>query len=75
MSDNDDKHKPMTPSFSLSGARNVVLETIKRGEDDDFEGGHRKTIILRVYERLGGHAMARLNMWVGLQYSFALGSG
>jgi alpha-mannosidase len=64
-------------SFSLEGARNVALETIKRGEDDfdltdgdnasnhvgveDGLGG-KKTVILRLYERLGGHASVRLNV-------------
>jgi alpha-mannosidase len=64
-------------SFSLEGARNVALETIKRGEDDfdltdeDHAGNHgsdgdglggKKTVILRLYERLGGHASVRLNV-------------
>jgi alpha-mannosidase len=63
-------------SFSLEGARNVALETIKRGEDDfgltdeDHAGSHggdddlggKKTVILRLYERFGGHASVRLNV-------------
>ena len=50
------------PKFKVTGARNVVLDTVKRGEDDDFESPHHKTIILRLYERLGGHARAMLSM-------------
>jgi len=72
------KKKKADPiSFSLEGARNVALETIKRGEDDfdltdgDNAGNHvgdedglegKKTVILRLYERLGGHASVRLNV-------------
>ncbi|TYJ52493.1 hypothetical protein B9479_006887 [Cryptococcus floricola] len=50
--------------FSISNAPNVQLDTIKRGEDDDFgkRGGNTKTLILRVYEHFGGHARAKLNI-------------
>ncbi|WWC72433.1 uncharacterized protein I206_106395 [Kwoniella pini CBS 10737] len=47
--------------FRLENAPNVMLETIKRGEDDDFSG-EAKTIILRLYEHLGGHARAALKV-------------
>jgi alpha-mannosidase len=48
--------------FILKGARNVFLETVKRG-DDDFGGKSKATtIILRLYEAFGGHARAQL--WV-----------
>jgi alpha-mannosidase len=57
--------------FAVEGARNVFLETVKRGEYDSFEKavdlGHDKsatstttTVILRLYEAYGGHAQARL---------------
>lgn len=50
--------------FSVVGAPNVILETIKRGEDDfDVDPVTRKdntTVILRLYEAFGGHASARL---------------
>ncbi|KAG9297720.1 hypothetical protein G9A89_011235 [Geosiphon pyriformis] len=39
--------------FSIEGAKNVILDTIKRAEDSD-------DIILRLYEAYGGHAKARL---------------
>ncbi|PLW49433.1 hypothetical protein PCASD_01936 [Puccinia coronata f. sp. avenae] len=42
-----------------SGARNVMLDTIKRGEDDTFGFHSRKpvqTVIVRMYEAFGGRA-------------------
>ncbi|CAD6569406.1 MAG: Glycoside hydrolase, 38 vacuolar alpha mannosidase [Tremellales sp. Tagirdzhanova-0007] len=51
-----------TSPFKVSGAPNVVLETIKRGEDDMFEMDGKRTIILRLFEQLGGHAKATLNI-------------
>ena len=53
----------------MEGARNVFLETVKRGEYDSFEKvvdlGHDNSaattsVILRLYEAYGGHAHARL---------------
>jgi len=50
----------------VEGARNVFLETVKRGEYDSFEEvvdlGDDKSasVILRLYEAYGGHAQARL---------------
>ncbi|KDQ27960.1 glycoside hydrolase family 38 protein [Pleurotus ostreatus PC15] len=56
---------PKSP-FILEGARNVVLETIKRGEDDAYSATKGKksvtTIILRLYEAFGGHANAQLRI-------------
>ena len=53
--------------FIVEGARNVFLETVKRGEDDSFEEAVNlddksatTTVILRLYEAYGGHAQARL---------------
>lgn len=50
--------------FSVSGAHNVFLETIKRGEDDDVSatGDGSTTVVLRLYEAYGGHAQVRLNI-------------
>ncbi|KAJ2709888.1 Glycoside hydrolase, 38 vacuolar alpha mannosidase [Coemansia spiralis] len=42
------------PFFSLSGARNVVLDTVKVAEDDT------QSYIVRMYEAYGGHARAIL---------------
>lgn len=51
----------------MEGARNVFLETVKRGEDDSFkeavdldDKSVTTTVILRLYEAYGGHAQARL---------------
>lgn len=65
----DEKNKasclPKTP-FTVTGAPNVVLDTIKRGDDDDpREKDWKKgssTVILRLYEAFGGHANARINI-------------
>ncbi|KAJ2115674.1 Glycoside hydrolase, 38 vacuolar alpha mannosidase [Coemansia sp. RSA 922] len=42
------------PCFSISGARNVVLDTVKLAEDD------KSSYIVRMYEAYGGHARALL---------------
>ncbi|KAK4688271.1 alpha-mannosidase, partial [Tremellales sp. Uapishka_1] len=47
--------------FKVENAPNVMLETVKRGEDDDFASGET-TIILRLIEQFGGHARAILKM-------------
>lgn len=54
--------------FSICGAQNVFLETMKRGEDDDhtssistLEAGP-VTVILRLYEVFGGHSRALLKI-------------
>jgi alpha-mannosidase len=54
--------------FVVEGARNVFLDTVKRGEYDSFEKAVNldddksvtTTVILRLYEAYGGHAHARL---------------
>lgn len=53
--------------FIVEGARNVFLETVKRGEYDPFDEPasfdkkeHPTTIVLRMYEAYGGHAQAKL---------------
>lgn len=51
------------PPFWLEGTPNVFLETIKRGEDDDFESkSASKTVILRLYEAYGGHGHVQLRV-------------
>lgn len=46
--------------FQLKGDRNVVLDTVKRGEDDHFGKqvvvGGEESVILRLYEAYGGGA-------------------
>ena len=55
--------------FAVEGARNVFLETVKRGEYDSFEeivnldydkSATTTTVILRLYEAYGGHAQAKI---------------
>lgn len=48
----------------MEGARNVFLETIKRGELDDYSTSNASvSVILRLYEAYGGHA--RVNLKIG----------
>ncbi len=54
-------------SFTVQGADNVFLETVKRGELDHFGSGalstkHSTSIVLRLYEAYGGHARATLKI-------------
>lgn len=46
--------------FKVTGADNVILETVKRGEDDKKHG--LTTLILRIFEQYGGAARATLKM-------------
>lgn len=55
-------HLAAKTAFRVTGVRNVKLETIKRGEDDDALADGHKTIILRLYEHFGGHAQATIKM-------------
>lgn len=52
--------------FRIEGAHNVILETIKRAEDDVDAHKRRKnpgtTVILRLYEAYGGHSKATLRI-------------
>ncbi|SGY50301.1 BQ5605_C001g00869 [Microbotryum silenes-dioicae] len=45
--------------FKLEGTRNIMLDTIKRGEEDHFTGKgsttEPQTVVLRFYEAFGGH--------------------
>jgi alpha-mannosidase len=67
------KHKrgqlPKTPFF-VDGAPNVILETIKRSDDERFNGkrdSDTSVVIIRLYEALGGHATAELRIAESLQ--------
>lgn len=47
--------------FKVVGAPNVLLDTIKRAEDDDFLSSRSsQSVICRLYESKGGHAKATL---------------
>ncbi|WWD21813.1 hypothetical protein CI109_106301 [Kwoniella shandongensis] len=48
--------------FAVIGAPNVVLDTVKRGEADRQGDGRTKTVVLRLFERLGGHAQPTLRV-------------
>ncbi|KAF8604347.1 glycoside hydrolase family 38 protein [Ceratobasidium sp. AG-I] len=60
--------------FGVAGAPNVIVETIKRGDDDDFSSSSKgeQTIVLRLYEAFGGHAQASLNVSKKLKVSKAV---
>lgn len=54
-------YRPVHKSpFSIEGASNVVLETIKRAEDDPKKSLTR--VVLRIFEAYGGHASATLRI-------------
>ena len=48
------------PPFTLEGAPNVFLETVKRGLDDDFSSHNSPSVVLRLYEAYGGHGTVKL---------------
>ncbi|KZT52183.1 glycoside hydrolase family 38 protein [Calocera cornea HHB12733] len=50
--------------FSVEGAPGVIIDTVKRGEDDKFDSHHTgaTTIVVRLYEAYGGHATAKLRI-------------
>ena len=51
------------PPFTLEGSRNVFLETIKRGEYDEYSATSSSVaVVLRLYEAYGGHARVKLNI-------------
>ena len=50
---------------TVEGGTNVILETIKRGDDDVYSASGKSkdpTIILRLYEAYGGHAKTQIRM-------------
>ncbi|GAA5976513.1 hypothetical protein JCM11641_001325 [Rhodosporidiobolus odoratus] len=57
--------------FTLQGDRNIVLDTIKRGEDDHFgkdkngEGEGQESIVLRLYEAYGGSGKVKIKVGLG----------
>lgn len=60
-------HSAASP-FKLLGAPNVQLETVKRGEDDDHSST-KATIIVRLFEQMGGHAKAVFKVYVPFHFS------
>ena len=53
--------KDLAMPFKLDAPQSVVLDTVKRGQDDPQ--GHR-SVILRIYEQFGGQANGTLTMCV-----------
>jgi alpha-mannosidase len=60
-----------SPPLRVVGGSNVFLETIKRGEDDDFSSSSQSTetaeakptsIVLRLYEAFGGHGRVGVSL-------------
>jgi hypothetical protein len=66
-------------SIQFSGSPNVILETIKRGEDDDdvtptpIKKRDGKSIILRIYEAYGGKGSAKVSTYVSDAKGLILG--
>ncbi|EDN07767.1 alpha-mannosidase [Histoplasma capsulatum] len=54
-------------AFSLKGSSSLILDTVKRGEDDqdvsrgDFKVRSGRSIILRIYESLGGKSRGSIS--------------
>lgn len=63
------KVKEIMGTVQLSGTPNVVLETIKRGEDDDdvtstpIKKRDSQNVILRLYESYGGKGKAKISTY------------
>ena len=64
-------------SFRLEAPPDVILETIKRGENDEDLEGHYplkprsgKSVIIRMYEALGGSSKAKINFSVSVKKAF-----
>ncbi|KAF7561660.1 hypothetical protein G7046_g2482 [Stylonectria norvegica] len=64
-------------SIKLEAPPDVILETIKRGEDDQEHDGHYplknrsgKSIIVRLYEALGGSSIAKLKFSIPVKKAF-----
>jgi alpha-mannosidase len=61
------KIKEVMESIQFSGTPNVVLETVKRGEDDDdvtltpIKKRDCRNLILRIYEAYGGKGKANIS--------------
>ncbi|KAH8919273.1 glycoside hydrolase family 38 protein [Atractiella rhizophila] len=55
----------------IVGGSNVFIDTIKRGDDDDFSGDEYsavpRTVVLRIYEAYGGHASVDLQIDLGVK--------
>ncbi|KAF2836234.1 glycoside hydrolase family 38 protein [Patellaria atrata CBS 101060] len=67
---------PLLSAFNIIGDKSLIIDTVKRGEDDedvsagDFPARKGRSVILRVYDSLGGRARGKL-YWGKLQISKA----
>src|ERR1700712_5871798 len=58
---------PLLSAFSIDGAPGLIIDTIKRGEDDedvsngDFPSRKGRSIIVRLFDALGGKSTGTLN--------------
>lgn len=50
----------LTSPFRIVGAESVVLDTVKRGEDDDDV--RHTSVVVRMFESLGGRTSGTLEM-------------
>jgi alpha-mannosidase len=63
------KVKEIMETIQFSGSPNIVLETIKRGEDDDdvtstpIKKRESRNLILRIYEAYGGKGTAKVTTY------------
>jgi alpha-mannosidase len=61
--------KEIMNCIQFSGSPNVILETIKRGEDDDdvtsspIKKRDSRNVILRIYEAYGGKGTAKISTY------------
>ena len=70
------KVKEIMETIQFSGSPNLVLETIKRGEDDDdvtstpIKKRESRNLILRIYEAYGGKGTAKVTTYPPLPFIF-----
>jgi alpha-mannosidase len=68
------KVKDIMTSIQFSGSPNVVLDTVKRGEDDDdvtstpIKKRDFRNVILRIYEAYGGKGKAKVSTYISKLY-------
>lgn len=53
---------PLRNPFEIGGSESIILDTVKRGENDEKLG--ETTIIIRLYESLGGRSRGILQLQV-----------
>jgi alpha-mannosidase len=67
---------PLLNAISLEGDATLILDTVKRGEDDEdvsrgeFKARPGKSIILRIYESLGGKSRGVIKTTLPIKQAF-----